>query len=84
MKSIPICDFFDHVAFDTIRPLPKMSIGIKYVLVIDHYSKWCETHPVKECDATTTSKFLEEEIICQFGIPKYIFINNGSEWIKEF
>jgi hypothetical protein len=32
----------------------------------------------------TTTKFLEEEIICRYGIPKFIFINNDGEWFVEF
>jgi hypothetical protein len=44
--------------------LLKMSSGNKYVLiVIDHNSKWCETHPMKSHDVMTTTQFLEEEII---------------------
>ncbi len=59
--------------------------GNKYILVaIDHYSKWCEACFVKEHDVAIATIFLEEEIICQFGVPKYIFIDNGSEWMKEF
>jgi hypothetical protein len=85
MKSIPIYDLFYHVTLDTTRPLPKTSIGNKYVLVaIDHYSKWCETRLVKEHDATTFARFFLEKIICHFGVPKYIVSNNGSEWMKEF
>jgi len=37
-----------------------------------------------EHDARTTTKFLEDEIICRFGIPKYILTNNGGEWAIEF
>jgi transposase-like protein len=73
------------VALDIERPLPITFSGNKYVLVaIDHYSNCCETCFVKEHDVVNVAKFLEEEIICQFGMPKYIFIDNGSEWMKEF
>jgi hypothetical protein len=73
MKSIPICDLFYCVALDTTRPLPKITNGNKHVLaVIDHYSKWCEAWPVKEHDAYTITKFLEDEVICRYGMPKYI------------
>ncbi len=59
--------------------------GNKYVLVtIDHYSKWCETQTIKEHDAFTIVKFLEDEVICMYGMPKYILTNYGSEWMKEF
>jgi hypothetical protein len=62
-----------------------MSIGNKYVfVVVYHYFKWCEAHLIEEYDVAITVKFLEKEIICHFGVPKYIFIDNGSEWMKEF
>jgi hypothetical protein len=47
------------------RPLTKTSSGNKYVFVtIGHYSKWCETHLLKEHDVVIVAKFLEDEIIC--------------------
>jgi hypothetical protein len=74
MKSIPMCDLFYQVVLDTTRLLLETSSGNKYVLIaIDRYSKWCEAHHVKEHDITIVAKFLEEEIICRFGMPKYIF-----------
>jgi hypothetical protein len=45
-------------------------------VAIDHYSKWCEAQPMKEHTSIVVAKFLEEEIICRFGVLKYVFINN--------
>jgi hypothetical protein len=85
MKSIPICDLFYRVAMDIVGPLLETTNGNKYVLVaIDHYSKWCETQPIKELDACTAAKFLEDEVICRYGVLKYILADNGNEWMKEF
>jgi hypothetical protein len=30
------------------------------------------------------SKFLEDEIIYKFGIPRYVLTDNGGEWVIEF
>jgi hypothetical protein len=85
MKNIPICDLFYCVATDIVGPLLEIINGNKYVLVaIDHYSKQCEAHPIKEHDVLTATKFLEDEVIYRYGVPKYILINNSSEWMKEF
>jgi transposase InsO family protein len=85
MKSIPICNLFYHVPLDTDGPLPEITSANKHVLIaIDHYSKWRVARLVKEHDAYTTAKFLEDEVICRYGVPKYILIDNGSEWMKEF
>ncbi len=58
--------------------------GNKYVLAIDQYSKWCETRSVKEHDAYTATKFMEDEVICKYGVLKYVLTDNGSKWMKEF
>jgi hypothetical protein len=56
-----------------------------YVLVaIDHYSKWCEAKAMMDHDIETITKLLESEVICRFGVVKYILINNGTEWFVEF
>jgi hypothetical protein len=79
MKNIFICDLFYRVAMDIVGPLLEIISGNKYVLVaIDHYSKWCETWPVKEHDACTIAKVLEDGVICKYGVPKYILTNNDS------
>ncbi len=70
MKNIHVCDLLYRVALDTTRPLLETKSGNKYVLVaIDHYSKRCETKPVMDHDAAITTRFLEEEKICRFGVP---------------
>jgi hypothetical protein len=49
--------------------LPKTYNGNKYISVaIDHH------------DVEIIARFLENEVICRFGIPKYIMTNNGFEW----
>jgi hypothetical protein len=53
------------------------------LVAINHYSKWCETWPVKEHDVCTVVKFFEDEVIYRYGVFKYILIDNGNEWMKE-
>ncbi len=85
LKSIPICDLFHRVALDITRPLLETKTGNKYILVtIDHYSKWCEAKAVANHSAKTASRFLKDDIICRYGVPKFILIDNGGEWAIEF
>ncbi len=85
LKSIPICDLFHRVAMDTAGPLPETKSGNKYILVaIDHYSKWCEAKAVADHGVKTAARFLEDDIICRCGVPKFVFIDNGGEWAVEF
>jgi hypothetical protein len=61
------------VALDIARPLPETKNGNRYALVtIDHYSKCCEARPVKAHDVATTTRLMKEEIICKFGVPRFI------------
>ncbi len=84
-KNILVYDLFYMVALDTVGPLPITKDGNEYVLVsIDHYSKWCEARLVKGHDVATAIRFLEEEIICRFGVLRFILTNNGGEWMAEF
>ncbi len=81
LKSIPICDLFQRVALDTTGSLPEIKSGNKYILVaIDHYSKWCEAKAVADHSAKTASRFLEDDIICRYGVPKFVLIDNGGKW----
>ncbi len=79
LKSIPVCDLFHRVALDTAGPLPETRSGNKYILVaIDHYSKWCEAKVVADHGVKTAAKFLEDDIICRFGVPKFVLTDNGG------
>jgi transposase InsO family protein len=85
LKSIPVCDLFHRVALDTTGPLPETKLGNKYTLVaIDHYSKWCEAKAVADHGAKTAARFLEDDIICRYGIPKFILTDNRGKWAAQF
>ncbi len=53
-------------------------------MAIDHYSKWCEAKAVADHGAKTAARFLEDDIICRYGVPKFILTDNGGEWAAEF
>ncbi len=85
LKSIPVCEMFYWVALDTARPLPETKSGNKYIFVIvDHYSKWCEAKAVADHGAKTAAKFLEDDVICRYGVPKFVMTDNGGEWATKF
>jgi len=85
MKSIPVCELVYRVALDTAGPLPETKTRNKYILVaIDHYSKWCEARAVVDHGAKTAVKFLEDDVICRYGVPKFVLTDNGGEWAAKF
>jgi hypothetical protein len=85
LKSIPVCDLFYRIALDTAGPLPETKSGNKYILVaIDLYFKWCEAKVVAGHGAKTATRFLEDDLICRYRVPKFILTNYGGEWCAEF
>jgi hypothetical protein len=80
MKNILVCELFYHVALDITGPLPETKSGNKYILVVvDHYSKWCETKAVADHGANIIAKFLEDDVICRCGVPKFVLTDNGQQ-----
>jgi hypothetical protein len=85
LKTIPICDLFHRIAMDTTGPLPETKSGNRYILVaIDCYFKWCKAKAVADHGAKTTARFLEDDIVCRYGVPKFVLTENGGEWATEF
>jgi transposase InsO family protein len=84
LKSIHVCELFYKIAMDITRPLPKTKLGSNILVVIYHYSKWCEAKAVVDHGAKTIAKFLEDDIICRYRVPKFVLIDNGGEWTIEF
>jgi hypothetical protein len=53
-------------------PLQTKSMN-KYILfAIDHYSKWCEASAVLDHITIMVAMFLENEVICQYLVPKFL------------
>ncbi len=67
-----------------VRPFPKTRGGYKYILMaINHYSKWSKAKDVLDHGAKTAAKFLENEIICRYGIPRFISLTTKENgWLS--
>ncbi|KAM5125669.1 LOW QUALITY PROTEIN: uncharacterized protein ACMZJ9_022047 [Mantella aurantiaca] len=58
--------------------------GLRYVLVMmDRYTKWVEAIPAKREDAKTVVKWLKNELIPRYGVPKLICSDNGSHFTAK-
>ena len=61
------------------RIAPKALNGHKYILVaINYCTKWVEATSYYMLKAKHVSQFIENNIICQFGVLQEIISNNGS------
>ena len=66
------------------RKAIKASNGHEYILVaIDYFTKWVEAASYSVLKAKHVAQFLENNIICQFGVPQEIISNNGYHFEGE-
>jgi hypothetical protein len=49
-------------------------------VVINHYSRWCEAKAIHDHIVEMVARFLQEDIIYWYGVPKSIMIDNDGEW----
>ena len=65
---------------DVIRRIgPKASNGHEYILMaIDYFTKWVEAASYSVLKAKHVAWFLENNIICQFGVPQEIISDKSS------
>ena len=45
-------------------------------------TRWVEAAPVVDCTTTTTTKFIFENIVTQFGCPRILMSDQGSHLIN--
>jgi hypothetical protein len=54
------------------------------LVATNHYSKRCEAKAIADHGAKTTTKFLEDDVICRYEVPKFVLTDNGGEWATKF
>jgi ribonuclease HI len=66
---------------DLLGPLPPAQGNLKYVVVaVEYFSKWIEAKPLATITSATVQKFFWQNIVCRFGVPKAIIVNNGTQF----
>jgi hypothetical protein len=64
---------------DLLGPLPPAQGNLKYVVVaVEYFSKWIEAKPLATITSVTVQKFFWQNIVCRFGVPKAITMDNGT------
>jgi transposase InsO family protein len=57
---------------------------LKYVVVaVEYFSKWIEAKPLATITSATVQKFFWQNIVCRFGVPKAITVDNGTQFDAE-
>ena len=71
---------------DFVGPInpPWKRTGARYIITpIDYLTRWAEDAPVVDYTATTTIRFLFDNIVTRFGCPKILMNDQGSHFINR-
>jgi hypothetical protein len=69
---------------DLLGPLPPTQGNLNYVVVVvEYFSKWIEVKPLATITSVTVQKFFWQNIVCRFGVPKAITMDNGTQFDAE-
>jgi hypothetical protein len=69
---------------DLLGPLPPTQGNLKYVVVaIEYFSKWIKAKPLATITSITVQKFFWQNIVCCFGVPRAITVDNGTQFDAE-
>ena len=89
LQLIPPAWPLQRWGMDLVGPLPTAQGNYKYAVVaVEYFTKWIEAKPLVNITSEAVQKFFWENIICRFGVPKELTIDNGkqfdSQLLKEF
>ena len=60
-------------------PFPLRKKQLKFlIIVIDYFTKWVEVKPVMTTIEAKITSFVWKNIICRFGVPHVIILDNGK------
>ena len=78
---MPTTGPFDRWGIDIKGPLPGTVTGMRYIIMaIDYFTKWPEARVTDNIRAPTVARFLFEDVICRYGVPKGIQTDNGKSF----
>lgn len=81
MQPIEVGEPFTFWAMDYMGPLPITARGNKHILVVmDHFTKWCEAFPTKDQKASTVADVLVSKIFSRFGPPVVLHSDQGQNF----
>jgi hypothetical protein len=83
LNPILVIKSFYCWGIDFIGPFPP-SFGFLYILVaVDYVSKWIEAILSRNNDHKTVIKFLKENILSRFGIPRAMISDGGTHFCNN-
>ena len=81
LQTIDVSEPFVFWAMDYMGPLPETACGNRHILVMmDHFTKWCEAFPTKDQKASTVAHILVSRVFSRFGPPSIIHSDQGKNF----
>ncbi|GJX45950.1 reverse transcriptase domain-containing protein [Tanacetum coccineum] len=75
---------FYQWGMDILGPIPQASGKLKFVIVaIDYFTKWIEAKPLARITRKDVKKFVWDNIVCRFGLPRIIVTDNGTHFCNN-
>ena len=75
---------FVQWGIDIVGPLPLGKSQVKFLLVaIDYFTKWVEAEALATITEARIQNFVWKNIICRFGIPLIIILDNGRQFDNQ-
>ena len=75
---------FSQWGIDIVNPLPQGKGQVKFLLVtIDYFTKWVEAEALSTITEAKIQSFVWKNIICRFGIPLMIILDNGRQFNSQ-
>jgi hypothetical protein len=72
---------FTKWGVDIVGPMPPGKGNKKFLVVaVDYFTKWAETKALATITTDNIPKFLWKSIICRFGIPHALVMDNGKQF----
>ncbi|GKE21569.1 reverse transcriptase domain-containing protein [Tanacetum coccineum] len=66
---------------DIAGPFPERPGKVKFLIVaIDYFTKWIKAKPVATITGNQIKKFVWENIVCRFGLPREIISDNEKQF----
>jgi hypothetical protein len=64
---------------DIVGPLPTAQGNLKFAFVaVEYFTKWIEARAVSTITSKTAQKFFWQNIVCRFGVPSELTVDNTS------
>ena len=81
LRQIEVSEPFVFWAMDYMGPIKETDRGNKHILVLmDHFTKWCEAFPSKDQKASTVARILVSSVFSRFGPPTVLHSDQGRNF----